>query len=108
MIRRPPRSTLFPYTTLFRSGEPWVGRCDTIVETRPRPDRRTRTATARSGSATAPARSRAGDARGGGCSGGQGARTLSVEEPASRRQLPSSPTLLGYEMKSAEIGRAHV
>src|SRR3712207_7301242 len=26
MIRRPPRSTLFPYTTLFRSGE---GRLDT-------------------------------------------------------------------------------
>src|SRR3989441_9868227 len=27
MIRRPPRSTLFPYTTLFRSGEgiPWQG-----------------------------------------------------------------------------------
>src|SRR5256885_10484730 len=24
MIRRPPRSTLFPYTTLFRSG--WAGR----------------------------------------------------------------------------------
>src|SRR5260370_3822313 len=24
MIRRPPRSTLFPYTTLFRSG-PWAG-----------------------------------------------------------------------------------
>src|SRR2546430_17652892 len=24
MIRRPPRSTLFPYTTLFRSGEPLV------------------------------------------------------------------------------------
>src|SRR5947207_12213530 len=23
MIRRPPRSTLFPYTTLFRSGQPW-------------------------------------------------------------------------------------
>src|SRR2546430_9025821 len=23
MIRRPPRSTLFPYTTLFRSGEIW-------------------------------------------------------------------------------------
>src|SRR5256885_12370873 len=23
MIRRPPRSTLFPYTTLFRSLEPW-------------------------------------------------------------------------------------
>src|SRR2546422_6738947 len=26
MIRRPPRSTLFPYTTLFRSGgNPWPG-----------------------------------------------------------------------------------
>src|SRR3712207_8834953 len=23
MIRRPPRSTLFPYTTLFRSQRPW-------------------------------------------------------------------------------------
>src|SRR3712207_3328222 len=23
MIRRPPRSTLFPYTTLFRSSKPW-------------------------------------------------------------------------------------
>src|SRR6266702_6498778 len=36
MIRRPPRSTLFPYTTLFRSRSPdgrhpllrpWIGRC---------------------------------------------------------------------------------
>src|SRR3712207_9039616 len=25
MIRRPPRSTLFPYTTLFRSGQPQLG-----------------------------------------------------------------------------------
>src|SRR3712207_9324121 len=25
MIRRPPRSTLFPYTTLFRSSERWAG-----------------------------------------------------------------------------------
>src|SRR5688572_32304990 len=25
MIRRPPRSTLFPYTTLFRSGGPGLG-----------------------------------------------------------------------------------
>src|SRR3712207_7130550 len=24
MIRRPPRSTLFPYTTLFRSGLTWI------------------------------------------------------------------------------------
>src|SRR2546430_9669640 len=30
MIRRPPRSTLFPYTTLFRS------RCRIFVRTRPR------------------------------------------------------------------------
>src|SRR2546426_4083006 len=30
MIRRPPRSTLFPYTTLFRSADAGshVGRCD--------------------------------------------------------------------------------
>src|SRR3712207_7236312 len=27
MIRRPPRSTLFPYTTLFRSGRRPTGRC---------------------------------------------------------------------------------
>src|SRR6267378_1960120 len=26
MIRRPPRSTLFPYTTLFRSGSPTLSR----------------------------------------------------------------------------------
>src|SRR3712207_8469771 len=32
MIRRPPRSTLFPYTTLFRSG--WaVGRSGVILRT---------------------------------------------------------------------------
>src|SRR5215216_7100055 len=29
MIRRPPRSTLFPYTTLFRSPRPWPVRCRT-------------------------------------------------------------------------------
>src|SRR5438034_8850276 len=36
MIRRPPRSTLFPYTTLFRSA---CARCDKIVqaEAPPRP-----------------------------------------------------------------------
>src|SRR5438876_9001365 len=28
MIRRPPRSTLFPYTTLFRSDRVWVPRDD--------------------------------------------------------------------------------
>src|SRR2546430_13655420 len=29
MIRRPPRSTLFPYTTLFRSQEDWPKRIQT-------------------------------------------------------------------------------
>jgi len=36
MIRRPPRSTLFPYTTLFRSREKqpgrWLIRTDVTVE----------------------------------------------------------------------------
>src|SRR5688572_32447537 len=34
MIRRPPRSTLFPYTTLFRSKDGWMQpapwKCDTL------------------------------------------------------------------------------
>src|SRR5258705_9827204 len=38
MIRRPPRSTLFPYTTLFRSAEP---RCTAwLPGQRPGPDER--------------------------------------------------------------------
>src|SRR2546430_6665234 len=36
MIRRPPRSTLFPYTTLFRS-EPGVGTCGIRDERQNRP-----------------------------------------------------------------------
>src|SRR5256885_10778884 len=36
MIRRPPRSTLFPYTTLFRSKFPWefvqMGNCGSPIE----------------------------------------------------------------------------
>src|SRR3712207_6903350 len=34
MIRRPPRSTLFPYTTLFRSGPPSPGRSPAIPPSR--------------------------------------------------------------------------
>src|SRR3712207_7204701 len=34
MIRRPPRSTLFPYTTLFRSPT-WVGALRSLVSPRP-------------------------------------------------------------------------
>src|SRR5688572_32064428 len=35
MVRRPPRSTLFPYTTLFRSRNPFPRRClcDWAVQT---------------------------------------------------------------------------
>src|SRR5438105_8136760 len=45
MIRRPPRSTLFPYTTLFRSqrsrSEPPVPRQQRVVRRRSRASRRT-------------------------------------------------------------------
>src|SRR2546425_6307624 len=37
MIRRPPRSTLFPYTTLFRSHRPQPARCAEPDERRPDP-----------------------------------------------------------------------
>src|SRR3712207_8344527 len=44
MIRRPPRSTLFPYTTLFRSedGDPWraLGRAAALAPPRGRGDLR--------------------------------------------------------------------
>src|SRR2546426_4731038 len=45
MIRRPPRSTLFPYTTLFRSADPDPGRAESIANhsirtTRGRPGER--------------------------------------------------------------------
>src|SRR3989442_2490350 len=36
MIRRPPRSTLFPYTTLFRSGAKGVAMKAAVLETRGR------------------------------------------------------------------------
>src|SRR5262245_62996750 len=41
MIRRPPRSTLFPYTTLFRSGDAHIARrsADRHVAPRPRSHR---------------------------------------------------------------------
>src|SRR2546429_6509949 len=32
MIRRPPRSTLFPYTTLFRSGADLIGCRDNTIQ----------------------------------------------------------------------------
>src|SRR3712207_7115694 len=56
MIRRPPRSTLFPYTTLFRSTPPRPG----PSRRRARPGRRSRPPRGRAGAArTGPARRRA-------------------------------------------------
>src|SRR2546426_6360643 len=40
MIRRPPRSTLFPYTTLFRSGTDRTAARPTVRRDRLRPRRR--------------------------------------------------------------------
>src|SRR5258707_4178808 len=37
MIRRPPRSTLFPYTTLFRSSQPKIAPRLRNLSRRPRP-----------------------------------------------------------------------
>src|SRR5690349_22046333 len=41
MIRRPPRSTLFPYTTLFRSPNCWI-RCRRPIAPRPASSSQTR------------------------------------------------------------------
>src|SRR5215216_7416254 len=45
MIRRPPRSTLFPYTTLFRSARraarPWAGRSRSARRAPPRSEEHT-------------------------------------------------------------------
>src|SRR2546426_11488339 len=42
MIRRPPRSTLFPYTTLFRSPAPLAGDEDAVACAAERPHTRER------------------------------------------------------------------
>src|SRR3712207_5411456 len=44
MIRRPPRSTLFPYTTLFRSLAKHLLSADEYTRGRPLPTKRTSTA----------------------------------------------------------------
>src|SRR6266508_1110420 len=58
MIRRPPRSTLFPYTTLFRSPDPSRGRADVadLANRHGRPHMRSRID--QSVQSTAPARKR--------------------------------------------------
>src|SRR5215471_20796632 len=45
MIRRPPRSTLFPYTTLFRSRSPSPGRSGACPDRGSRDSRRDRKST---------------------------------------------------------------
>src|SRR5262245_62864732 len=52
MIRRPPRSTLFPYTTLFRSGEKLADICATAPTVRTKSDIRDRLADAARGAPT--------------------------------------------------------
>src|SRR5438270_9538996 len=57
MIRRPPRSTLFPYTTLFRSRTSPSGRATSSPRTPSRDARRRGTRTARSGTVASAPRS---------------------------------------------------
>src|SRR5687767_15542220 len=56
MIRRPPRSTLFPYTTLFRSLRRSRGRAQAIQGRRAAPDRPLRAAIRPARRATAAAK----------------------------------------------------
>src|SRR2546429_6446547 len=76
MIRRPPRSTLFPYTTLFRSGRPEDGHVEASV---PRSSHR---------------RSSARRTRGGPRSRGGGARGLGGDRKSTR--LNSSHGYISY------------
>src|SRR3989442_11524615 len=78
MIRRPPRSTLFPYTTLFRSLRPRVPRAGHRL------DHRAAAAGAHVGTARGPPRY--GDPRGPGC------RSARSEEHTS--ELQSRPHLV--------------
>src|SRR2546422_7627464 len=52
MIRRPPRSTLFPYTTLFRSNAYWGVRATSTRAARIRPKRRSPSDDSRRSSST--------------------------------------------------------
>src|SRR3712207_7396450 len=72
MIRRPPRSTLFPYTTLFRSGGCVTGGRPQVVARRTRPPGQRR-------------RRRAGTA-GGDAGAGRGTRRPRSEEHTSELQ----------------------
>src|SRR3712207_7716411 len=58
MIRRPPRSTLFPYTTLFRSRAPRLSVCHRGPAARSRPGLKRRKVAARSEEHTSELQSR--------------------------------------------------
>src|SRR5256885_11757968 len=89
MIRRPPRSTLFPYTTLFRSRS---------AERR----RRANGLAARSGNGAGGAdRSRGGgdgadDRRASGCSEGQGRQSGRDDQDRKSTRLNSSHLVISY------------
>src|SRR3712207_8910009 len=85
MIRRPPRSTLFPYTTLFRSYRPRTGSVDrTLVVADPLVGRRRRGG-----------RHRGRDAGGRAAGGGDPRHLLPIEDRKSTR-LNSSHANISY------------
>src|SRR3712207_9098976 len=95
MIRRPPRSTLFPYTTLFRSREPVVA-VALPRETR-RPSRRR-------------GRGRSPDLDGGEAEGGQNScrelhRSSRTDEPVSAPR--TSATIRKRDRKSTRLNSSH-
>src|SRR5256885_3800916 len=97
MIRRPPRSTLFPYTTLFRSLRGEEARCRRVVEVARRRRGRPVVAIRRLTDEVHDAR----EVRG-------------AEDPVHFGHLPEDLAAValreaaGDDEASAEIGRAHV
>src|SRR3712207_8479646 len=87
MIRRPPRSTLFPYTTLFRSG----GHGAPFSTVGPR-ERRSR---------------RAGAASGRSQSVGTSAAAAPADQVAKRRAERPSPAISASDRKSTRLHSSH-
>src|SRR5256885_12859298 len=94
MIRRPPRSTLFPYTTLFRSDQPKKGRSAAIIASSP-PQR---SGPRHEPSAAAPAAVGTGVAAvAGGCALGAAVTAL-VAIRSEGTRLNSSPPVISYAL----------
>src|SRR3712207_8040793 len=85
MIRRPPRSTLFPYTTLFRSGRPAAVRRRAASRRCPRP----------------PGRAPPADRARGACRGGR-------RRAAATRPAPPAPTARSEEHTSELQSRQYL